>query len=250
MQNENESKKKRFAGKGYYIALIACIAAVGISGYVFVQTVRDSAVETSAAVTISPAVSQEAESAVSEQSKTDGKDSKNKDSKDSKETGAAASPAPSDSAKADRMEDAYEATMAQTGAMVEWPLQGDVTATFSQDTLTYSQTMADWRTHEGLDIAAQAGEPVFATQSGTVTAVYQDDFLGNVVVVSHSGDLATLYANLEAEPTVAVGDTVTAGQTLGQVGTSALLETAEPSHLHFEVYENGAAVDPMEYLPD
>lgn len=103
MQNENESKKKRFAGKGYYIALIACIAAVGISGYVFVQTVRDSAVETSAAVTISPAVSQEAESAVSEQSKTDGKDSKNKDSKDSKETGAAASPAPSDSAKADRM---------------------------------------------------------------------------------------------------------------------------------------------------
>ena len=246
MQNENESKKKRFAGKGYYIALIACIAAVGISGYVFVKTVRDSAVETSAAVTISPAVSQEAETAVSEQSKTGGKDSK---TKDSKETGAAASPAPSDSAKADRMEDAYEATMAETGVSVKWPLQGDVVATFSQDTLTYSQTMADWRTHEGLDIAAQAGAPVYATQNGTVTAVYQDDFLGNVVVVSHSGDLATLYANLEAEPTVAVGDKVTAGQSLGQVGTSALLETAEPSHLHFEVYENGAAVDPMEYLP-
>lgn len=246
MQNENESKKKRFAGTGYYIALIACIAAVGISGYVFVKTVRDSAVETSAAVTISPAVTQEAKSETMENSEKS-KDTKDAKAKD-KETAAETSPAASESAKADRMEDSYEATMAE-GSAVTWPLQGEVMATFSQETLTYSQTMADWRTHEGLDIAAQAGTLVSATQSGTVTAVYQDDFLGNVVVVSHSGDLATLYANLDAEPTVAVGDTVTAGQTLGQVGHSALLETAEPSHLHFEVYENGAAVDPMEYLP-
>lgn len=249
MQNENGNKKKGFAGKGYYIALIACIAAVGISGYVFVKTVRSSAVETSAAVTISPAVSQEAESAVSEKSKAETKNEKTKDSKDSKETAAETSAAPSDSQKADRMEDAYEATLAQ-GSGITWPLQGDVMATFSQDTLTYSQTMADWRTHEGLDIAATDGASVCATQNGTVTAVYQDDFLGNVVVVSHSGDLATLYANLADTPAVAVGDTVTAGQTLGQVGASALLETAEASHLHFEVYENGAAVDPLEYLPD
>lgn len=243
MQEENN--KKRFAGKGYYIALIACIAAVGISGYVFVKTVRDSAVETSAAVTISPAVTQEAESAVSEQAKSKD-DKKTKD----KETAAEASPAASDNAKkADRMEDAYEATMAEGSVTVKWPLQGDVTATFSQQELTYSQTMADWRTHEGLDITAEAGQTVSATQGGTVTAVYQDDFLGNVVVVSHSGDLATLYANLEAEPAVAVGDTVTAGQALGQVGNSALLETAEPSHLHFEVFENGNAVDPLGYLP-
>ena len=55
MQNENN--KKRFAGKGYYIALIACLAAVGISGYVFVRTARDSALEASASATISPAPS-------------------------------------------------------------------------------------------------------------------------------------------------------------------------------------------------
>lgn len=51
MQHDNN--KKRFAGKGYYIALIACLAAVGISGYVFVQTARDSALEASASATIS-----------------------------------------------------------------------------------------------------------------------------------------------------------------------------------------------------
>ena len=252
MQNENENKqetkKTRFAGKGYYIALIACIAAVGISGYVFVKTVRDSAVETSGTVTISPAVSQEAESAVSEAPKSAAKTKDAKDSKD-KETAAAPTTSASAAKEADRMEDAYEATMGTAGTSIQWPLDGDVAATFSQDTLTYSQTMADWRTHEGLDISAAADTNVCATQNGTVTAVYEDDFLGNVVVVSHSGDLATLYANLSAEPAVQVGDTVKAGQTLGQVGNSALLETAEPSHLHFEVYENGAAVDPLEYLP-
>lgn len=228
MQNENNEKKSRFAGKGYYIALIACIMAVGISGYVFVKTVRSSAVETSAAASIPPTASQSAKPGSSE--------------KPSGDEAAA-------SAQEDLMEDAYEATAAADDTVI-WPLEGDVLSSFSQEKLTYSQTMGDWRTHEGLDIAAEAGAPVSATQAGSVTAVYEDDFLGTVVVVSHSGDLATRYANLAEEPTVAVGDTVDAGQTIGYVGDTALLETAEPAHLHFEVYENGNAVDPLDYLPE
>lgn len=230
MQHENN--KKRFAGKGYYIALIACIAAVGISGYVFVKTARDSAVETVAVATVSPSATAGA--------------------KTEKSPAGSAAPSASAAATTDQMEDSYEETMgtAEVETTVSWPIEGDVIATFSQDTLSYSQTMADWRTHEGLDIAAEMDALVSATQDGTVTAVYEDDYLGNVVVVSHSGDLATLYANLTETPAVAVGDRVTAGQTLGQVGDTALSETAEPSHLHFEVFENGDAVDPMEYLPN
>lgn len=149
------------------------------------------------------------------------------------------------------MEDAYEATMAEVQPeIVQWPLEGDLLSSFSQEKLTYSQTMGDWRTHEGLDIAAEMGATVYATQSGSVSAVYEDDFLGTVVVISHSGDLATRYANLAEEPCVAVGDSVSAGDTIGYVGHTALLETAEPDHLHFEVYENGSAVDPLEYLPE
>jgi murein DD-endopeptidase MepM/ murein hydrolase activator NlpD len=228
MQNEN--KKTPFGGKGYYIALIACLAAVGISGYVFVRTAQSSAVETSAPATISPAVSA---TASPEPSAT-------------QETAAETTQEDTQTTQTDPMEDAYEETMES----VEWPLTGTVLSTFSQDTLTYSQTMADWRTHEGLDIAAEVGSLVSATQSGTVTAVYEDDFLGTVVMVSHSGDLTTLYANLAETPAVAVGDQVVAGETLGQVGDTALLETADPAHLHFEVYQNGAALDPMEYLPN
>lgn len=235
MQNEN--KKKRFAGKGYYIALIACIAAVGISGYVFVKTARDSAVEASAPADISPAVS----------------DSAAENTKAPKQTEASASPSasPKAAAQTDNMEDAYEETMgeAEIPDAAQWPLQGEVLGTFSQDTLTYSRTMADWRTHEGLDIAADQGAPVLAAEKGTVTAVYTDDYLGSVVVVSHGNDISTLYANLTETPSVSVGDTVSAGQTLGQVGNTALLETAEPSHLHFEVFSGGEAIDPLSYLP-
>ena len=242
---QNDKRKRRFAGKGYYIALIACIAAVGISGYVFVRTARNSAVETSAPAVITTAP---AESARPSQDRKTGQ------GKTASPTPAPSStPVPETKSAADRMEDAYEETMAdaqEPEPVVLWPVQGEVAAVFSQDTLSYSRTMADWRTHEGLDIAAEADTPVCAAQDGTVTAVYEDDFLGNVVVVSHSGDLATLYANLADLPEVAAGDPVYAGQMLGRVGSSALLETAEPAHLHFEVYENGAAVDPLDYLPE
>lgn len=222
MQNENNKKRN---GKGYYIALIACLAAVGISGYVFVQTAQESAVGDSL---------ESAPSVTEYHSQTEKEEPSSPAEKD-KEAMAVEDP----------MEDAYEETVNE----ILWPIQGNVTATFSRDTLTYSETMADWRTHEGLDIAANMGDLVAATEAGTVTAVYEDDFLGTVVVVSHSGDLATLYGNLMESTAVAVGDTVAAGQTLGQVGTTALLEAAEPAHLHFEVFSQGEPVDPMNYLP-
>ncbi len=229
MQNEN-NKKKRFAGKGYYIALIACIAAVGISGYVFVRTAQDSAVETSAVVSSMPSASAEGET----------------------ETTPSQSPAQESAAtETEEMGDSYEETMAETEpvAAVMWPLEGEVVATFSQDTLTWSETMADWRTHEGLDIAAAQGDLVYAVQDGTVTAVYEDDYLGSVVVVSHQGDVSTLYANLTEIPSVVVGDTVSAGDVVGQVGNTALLETAQADHLHFEVFRSGVSADPLSYLP-
>ena len=231
MQNENN--KKRFAGKGYYIALIACIAAVGISGYVFVKTAQDSAVEASAVVSPMP----------SEKAETETKTESTPSQSTGEETAAA---------ETDEMGDSYEETMAEVdlGAAAMWPLEGDVVATFSQDTLTWSETMADWRTHEGLDIAAAQGDLVYAVQDGTVTAVYEDDYLGNVVVVSHAGDISTLYANLTETPSVVVGDTVAAGDVVGQVGNTALLETAEADHLHFEVFRNGVAADPLSYLPE
>lgn len=226
MQNDNN--KKRFAGRGYYIALIACIAAVGISGYVFVDTARQSAVETSAVVSSMP---QTEENGTDTPSQSPAAQTAGEDPQD--------------------MGDSYEETMGEisvTGKLV-WPLEGAVVETFSQDTLVWSETMEDWRTHQGVDIAAMEGDLVSVTQDGTVTAVYEDDYLGSVVVVSHAGDISTLYANLAETPSVAVGQKVSAGDVIGQVGSTALLETAEEGHLHFEVFRDGKNTDPLSYLP-
>jgi len=133
-------------------------------------------------------------------------------------------------------------------ALVVAPLQGETVAAFSMDALQYSETMGDWRTHDGIDIAAEAGTPVCAASSGTVLDVRNDDLTGATVVISHDGGIDTVYANLQAQPTVEVGDYVTAGQMIGAVGHTALAESAEPPHLHFGVTKDGEPVDPEAYL--
>ena len=133
-------------------------------------------------------------------------------------------------------------------ALVVHPLQGQTIAAFSMDELIYSETMGDWRTHDGVDIAAEPGTPVCAASAGTVLDVRQDDLMGTTVVISHDGGYDTVYANLQSEPTVEVGDYVTAGQMIGSVGRTALSESALESHLHFGVTKDGEFVDPEEYL--
>ena len=96
--------------------------------------------------------------------------------------------------------------------------------------------------------AADAGTTVLAASSGTVLAVQNDDMMGTTVVIDHGNGYQTTYANLQARPTVVAGDSVSAGQIIGAVGTTAAAESAQGPHLHFSVSKDGDAVDPGEYL--
>ena len=80
-------------------------------------------------------------------------------------------------------------------------------------------------------------------------SVQHSDLLGTVVTVSHEDGFCTVYANLEENPAVGVGDWVEPGSVIGTVGSSALSEVSEESHLHFAVRLNGVDCDPLEYLP-
>ena len=130
-----------------------------------------------------------------------------------------------------------------------WPVAGPVDAPYSMDALAYSTTMRDWRTHDGVDIAAEQGTQVKAVSDGTVTAVFADDLLGTTVQLTHRSGLVTTYANLAAQPAVAVGDHVGVGQVLGAVGDTALCEIGQVSHLHLSMSLDGKSVDPTAYLP-
>ena len=128
------------------------------------------------------------------------------------------------------------------------PLEGEVVAAFSVDQLAYNETLGDWRTHDGVDIAAEEGTSVLAASGGTVLSVSDDLLMGTTVVVEHADGCQTTYANLQEMPPVAQGDTVTAGQVIGTVGTTAPAESAQGPHLHFSVSKDGDAVDPDTYL--
>ena len=132
--------------------------------------------------------------------------------------------------------------------LVVAPLVGETLAVFSVDELKYNETLGDWRTHSGVDIAAEAGTQVLAACSGTVTSVREDDMLGTLVTIAHDGGFETTYANLRSSPGVSEGQYVSAGEVIGAVGSSAIAEISVPAHLHFSVTKDGAPCDPNEFL--
>ena len=138
--------------------------------------------------------------------------------------------------------------VAEEPQVVVSPLQGEVVAAFSVDQLQYNETLDDWRTHDGVDIAATAGDAVLAASAGTVLSVTDDPMMGTTVVIGHSDGYETTYANLQTDPLVEEGESVSAGQAIGAVGTTAAAESAQGAHLHFAVTREGEAVDPQAFL--
>ena len=124
------------------------------------------------------------------------------------------------------------------------PVSGKVIWGYAADKLIYSKTLDQWTTHKAVDIACPQGTAVKCVLGGTVERVYTDDQLGVTVVVKHSSDRKSLYANLNETVPVRAGDKVNAGTVLGTVGKTAISECAQESHLHFAFFVKGKAVDP------
>ena len=130
------------------------------------------------------------------------------------------------------------------------PVDGIVIKGASLVTPVFSYTMNDYRTHGGLDFACSPGTPVCAAADGTVSDVTDDPMMGVCVTLEHSGGAETTYKGL-AEETIgmhSVGDEVSSGDVIGVSGDTALIESAEESHVHFGLSVNGEAKDPAEYV--
>ena len=152
------------------------------------------------------------------------------------------------------VEDTVPAMESETDAqpvaprLVVAPLVGEEVAAFSVDELKYNETLGDWRTHDGIDIAAEVGTQVIAACSGVVTAVRDDDMMGTLVTIAHDDGYETTYANLRSSPGVGEGQYVSAGEVIGAVGSSSIAEFSMPAHLHFSVSKDGVPCDPAEFL--
>ena len=209
----SENKHGRPAGgRGYYIGLILCAAAIGITGFVYRAGREEPAVQTAN----TPASI----------------------------TGEAKLPtrgtAPAESTEA------AEPTAGKLKTCL--PVQGEVLSPYAMEVLSYNQTTRDWRIHNGIDLAAPAGTQVVAAADGEVYTIYEDDTMGTTVVIRHPGGYTTRYCSLAAEVAVSAGQPVTMGQPIGAVGTTALMENALGDHVHFSVMKDDEPVDPMSFI--
>lgn len=128
------------------------------------------------------------------------------------------------------------------------PLDGTTVTVFSVTELMYDETMADWRTHNGIDIQAAEGDSVRTAASGTVLSVKDDELMGTTVVIQHGGGYTTQYSCLQKDPPVQEGDQVAAGDIIGLVGSTASAEGSMGPHLHFSVSKDGKLIDPADYV--
>jgi murein DD-endopeptidase MepM/ murein hydrolase activator NlpD len=116
-----------------------------------------------------------------------------------------------------------------------WPVKGVLTSPYG---------MRWGRMHEGIDIGAAQGTPIYAAASGTVNYAGWEGGYGNLTVIDHGNGLATAYGH-QSQLAVSSGQTVSRGQVIGYVGSTG--HSTGP-HLHFEVRVNGAPNDPLSYL--
>ena len=100
------------------------------------------------------------------------------------------------------------------------------------------------RNHNGVDLAAPRGTPVYATADGLVGMAQYYSSYGNYVQIEHGGEMQTRYAHLSSY-VVADGERVRKGQLIGYVGSTG---RSTGPHLHYEVRVAGEAVDPRPYM--
>ena len=221
--SDNKRTGRGMFGKGYYIALVLCAAAIGTTGYLYNRNATEKQEQLSVQAT------EDAISAVVEQGD---------DIPVIATQPATAAPSAQQT----------EATQPGKGLKTTAPVSGTTVMGYSMEALSYNETTRDWRVHNGVDIAAQEGTPVLAAADGQVLSVSEDDVMGTLVVIRHDGGYTTQYASLAEEVSVRAGDAVAMGQAIGTVGSTALVETVMGPHVHFCVTYQDQVMDPAEFL--
>jgi len=224
--SENKHTGNGRYGKGYYIALILCAAAIGITGYVYYQNTNQTEQVLLEESEYIPVGTMDEESDVP----------------------VLATQAKPEETQPESSEQPTVQVPAKRPLKTQSPVCGAAIYGYSMEALSYNSTTRDWRVHNGVDIAAEAGTPVCAAAEGTVFDVYEDDTLGYTVEIRHEGGYTTRYSSLRKDLAVSAGDTVTMGQTIGYADSTALVESTLGAHVHFSVTCLNQPMDPAEFL--
>ncbi|MFW5813998.1 MAG: peptidoglycan DD-metalloendopeptidase family protein [Spirochaetota bacterium] len=130
------------------------------------------------------------------------------------------------------------------GELFQWPVRSfSFTSGYGMRT---DPITGEWRMHSGIDLANATGTPILAARSGRIVHVEPNSGnYGNLIIIDHGDGFRSLYAHLSSF-TVASGQWVNTGQTIGRIGNTG---RSTGPHLHFSVIRNGRWEDPLKHLP-
>lgn len=248
---QRTKEKRPPQGKGFYIAMAACLVAIGTAAWMTFDSIQS--------LTDIPDASSAAPTASDSSQLNIGSSKPDADAVNNPVSGVPANPSSSGEPASSQTESTTPvnnpvtvssapseskpsvSSSAPKNESYLMPVAGKVTKPFG-DSL-YSLTFGDWRAHRGVDLAANKGSSVISIGEGTVTKILTDDMLGCVVIAQYD-DLEVWYCGLGSNPSVKVGEALRAGQVIGIIA-DVPSETAEESHLHLEIHKDGQPVEPL-----
>ena len=261
-----EQIRKFRRDKGFALALLACLVAAAAAGVWAVRTVRDeldknlSGLKTPDSTSTAPGIDEGLSTTTPQEDETtwewptepaaNSVSNVPKAASSASRSASSASSAPQAGSGSVREPSALQGASSPASSSAApastQPVSGRVLNGYSGDELVYSKTLGDWRTHNGVDYAAEKGAEVAAPAAGKVVETGTDDKWGPVVAIEdESGRVWRVCGTADAK--VKKGDTVSAGQTIGKVG-SVSCECAEESHIHLEVMQDGRYLDPVKAM--
>ncbi len=239
---KNISPKAKIKGKGMMIAILFGLLAIGTATII---GVKDTESRLKQDETPSNVIDQTA--SIPDESEA-WKDAASDDEADHTETMTALTDKEKqedkeskDDSKEETKQEAKTNTL--TGFLI--PVTGEVINPYSDGEMVKSLTLNDWRTHDGVDIAAEASTPVKACNAGKVESIENDPLWGMTVILAHPDGSKSYYMGLAKNISVNKGQSVALGEVIGSVGNTAEIEQALPSHLHFAMKKDSNWIDPL-----
>lgn len=223
-----EHFKQFFKQKGLYLACLAVVFAATAAGVLALRSILNHVVEL--------ANTAQEEAPWQDDTTVNKPDTTQPEPARTPAPASSASPSPDAASSAPAASPAPAASAAPSGSAGGSPgfWRGKVLAPYSGDELVYNATLGDWRTHNGVDVAAAVGEKVPAVRAGHVTLVDADALWGGVVEVSDAEGRVWRYCGVDGS--CVVGDAVAAGDVLGTAGAIPA-EADLDGHVHLECLE-------------
>ena len=135
----------------------------------------------------------------------------------------------------------------EEGMGILWPVEGNVVLNYSNDHLIYHATLDQFRTHDAIAIAAEAGTEVVAAADGVVSAIEESVQTGVTVTTAIGNDYYLVYGQLE-DSELKVGDSVSQGEVIGTIAKASRFYSKEGDNLYFQVRCGEETLNPMSLL--